>query len=267
MNEITSGCSLVFHVAAATNGSASHQRRVNIDGTRHVALAALQAGAQRLIHVSSIAVYGYGYHGIIGEDLPLQPHHDPYNVTKAAGEALLRDLGQTQGLPYTIIRPGMIYGPRSGMWTGILFRLARRRPTPWLGEGSGSAQPIHVDDVTEQMLIQATHPRAVGEAFHSTPDPSPSWREFIGAYQHLAGHAGWLALPPVLAAILAPVLEGFFRLRDEPKDLPEVIPYVQRRRIYSMAKARDLLGWSPKIDLQSGIETCVPWLREQGLLR
>jgi nucleoside-diphosphate-sugar epimerase len=188
MQEVIQRCSVVYHVAAALGGNIDHQRRVNVGGTRTVAEAAASVGVRRIVHVSTIAVYGYRNRADVTEDTPFDPGHDPYNITKAEAETALREVCAAHGLEYTIIRPGMIYGPRSNTWTRIMFRLARRKPTIFIGDGSGSAYPIHVDDVVDLMTVLASHDATPGEAFNCTPDPSPTWRDFLGAYSRLAGH-------------------------------------------------------------------------------
>ena len=267
MHEVIEGCDYVFNAAAAMGGRLEAQHRVNVIGVRNIMIAAARAGVRRVVHVSSVAIYGFNHTGNITEDLPLQARKDPYNVTKAEGEAILREVGKEHDLSYSIIRPGLIYGPGGGMWTRTMFRLARQKPTIFIGDGSGSVYPIHVDDVVDMMLLLATHPAADGEAFNCTPDPSPSWREFLGSYSRLAGHDSWLGLPVWLAQTKAPLIEFILTLRGEPKELPALLAHSQRTVTYKTTKARDLLGWQPTIDLQTGIESCVPYLRETGLLK
>jgi nucleoside-diphosphate-sugar epimerase len=266
MRAAATGCEIVFHVAAALRGRLADQRKGNVDGTRNVMLAAAAAGAARVVHVSSIAVYGFGCDGRITEDQPHVPGRSPYNISKSEGETVVRTVGAAKNLAYSIIRPGMIYGPHSGMWTGQMFRLARRRPLIWLGDGSGSAYPIHVDDVAALLLILAQHPAASGEAFNCAPDPSPTWRDFLTGYAKLANHSTWLGLPPGLVRIAAPLLDLALWLSGDPQDMRAMLRYAITQRTYSMDKARQLLGWQPQISLDDGIASCVPWLREQKLL-
>lgn len=260
------GCDTVFHVAAALGGSLEQQQRVNIDGSRHVMEAAAAAQVRRVVHVSTISVYGYHHISDVTELTPMRPAFDPYSRTKAAAEDVVREVSARHALPVSIIRPGMIYGPRSRAWTAGIFRIARRRPTLFIGDGSGSAYPIFVDDVVALTILLAVHPHAAGEVFNCTPDPSPTWREFVGHYAALAGHDRWFDLPP---SVFRPIawLAGRFSPSDSLyRDLPTLLPFLLTQRTYRMDKARTLLGWQPQMSLAEGIQQCVPWLHEIGLL-
>ncbi len=266
MKAVTQDCSIVFHVAAALGGKFEKQRHINVDGTRNVMLAAAEAEVERVVVVSSIAVYGYNYDGDITEDREQKPERSFYNITKSQAEGVVREIGAQYNVPYTLIRPAMIYGPRSNAWTSTLFRLAKLNPTPFIGDGHGNVHPIYVDDLVDLMILSATHPAAVGQAFNCSADPAPTWREFLGGYSRLAGHNRWLSIPPIIMRPIAPLIELFLTLRGEPQELPILVDYLQASKTYKMSKARDLLGWQPKTDLQTGINNCIPWLREKGLL-
>lgn len=256
------GCTVVFHVAAALSGSYEAQYEANVEGTRMLLDAAAQAGVQRFVHVSSISVYGYRVSGDITEAIAPAPGADPYPQTKTEAEAVVR----RGSVPFTIIRPGMIYGAGAVNWTGNLFRLARMKPTPFVGSGQGSAFPIHVDDVVDLMVTVAEHPAAVGETFNCAPDPAPTWREFLGHYAQLAGHNRWLALPPVAFSTLARSISIISPSNSRLRDLPDQVGFLQAPITYKMTKAHDLLGWSPRVPLDKGIAGCAHWLREQGWL-
>lgn len=260
------GCDVVFHVAAALSGNLTQQMRVNRDGTGSLAHAAANAGVARFVHVSTVALYGYKNTSDLDENTPPHPGYDPYATSKLAGEQALKEIATARQLTYSIIRPGMIYGPRSGMWTGQMFKVARRKPTIFIGDGSGSCYSIYVDDVVDLTILLATYPNAVGEIFNCTPDPSPTWREFLGAYSRLAGHQSWFGISPLLLRPVA-LLGGLFAPSNGPlKDLPDLLPFSQRYITYKSTKARDLLDWSPRVSLEEGIARCADWLREKGLL-
>lgn len=267
MKQIMQGCSVVFHVAAALGGTQPIQHRINVEGTRNVMLAAAHAKVNRVIHVSSIAVYGYNYNGNITEDFQQKPGKVPYNITKSQAETIVREIGNQLHVDYSIIRPGMIYGPRSNAWTATMFKISKLKPTPFLGKGHGYTHPIYVDDVIDLMIVLATHPKASGEAFNCAPDPAPTWREFLGGYARLAGHNKWLSLPPIVMYPIAPIVEAIFTLQGEPQEVPTLVNFIQAKKTYKMTKAKELLGWQPTMPLQRGIDACAPWLRERGLLK
>lgn len=263
MQEVTQGCDVVIHVAAALGGNLKQQEHINVDGTRNVVEASVQAGVRRFVHVSTISVYGYRNRTDVTESTPYDPGADPYHITKVMAEKVVID--HAADLPYSIIRPGMIYGPRSQAWTRTMFRLSKKR-VYFIGDGSGSAYPIHVEDVANLAILLGHHPAAVNEAFNCTPDPSPTWREFLGGYAKLDGHDRWFAWSPAIFKVIAPVVSALSPKHWQAKDLKDLIPFLTHHITYKTDKARNLLGWQPKITLQEGIQGCVPYLKEKGLL-
>ncbi|MBZ0302760.1 MAG: NAD-dependent epimerase/dehydratase family protein [Anaerolineae bacterium] len=267
MRAVTQGCRFVFHAAAAF-GDWTQQRRVNVAGTRHVLLAAAAANVERVVFVSSIAVYGYAQGGILTEETPLIPTQaDPYSMTKAEAEDVVRTVAAEHDLSYAIIRPGMIYGPHSPNWTDGLFRLARRRPVWWVGDGSGSTFPIYVDDVADLMARLAVHPAAHQQTFNAVNADSVTWREFLLGYARLAGHQSWLGIPLLPVKGLAQLVGWLSPSGSRLKAAPDALRSLYSQRTMTMSKARDRLGWQPQIDLATGLERCVPSLREKGWLR
>lgn len=253
------GCDVLYSVGAALSGTLNEQRRVNVEGVRRLHAAAQAAGVRRVVHVSTLAIYGYSHRGVVTETTPHAPNREAYSTSKWEGEAAVR----AGDVAYSIIRPGAIYGPHSGFWTRTAFNVARRRPTVWIGDGSGSVPAIYVDDVLDMLLMLAEHPKAAGEAFNCVYSPSPTWRAFLGAYARMAGHESWLGIPPLLVRPLA-ALAG---LLPPLRIAPLMLDYIASTRTYSMEKARDLLGWQPRVGLAEGMAKTEAWLREKGLVR
>ncbi len=264
------GCDVVFHSAALLGGHIAQQRATNVEGTRRLLNAAADAGVRRFVHVSTLSVYGVCYNGVIGEDThPPAPCSDPYGITKAEAEAVVREVGAARGVAYSILRPGMIYGPRAGLWTGTMFRLAALVPTPWIGSGGGLAHCVYVDDVCDMMALLATHPAAVGETFNCCSDPSPTWRTFLGEYARLSRGVNddWLELPPEIAYVVGGLAMLFSPPYSRGRMAVDFIRFTQKRAQFSMAKARERLGWQPQVSIEDGVTRCADWLRAQGWLK
>ncbi|HEV7236971.1 MAG TPA: NAD-dependent epimerase/dehydratase family protein, partial [Ktedonobacteraceae bacterium] len=104
----------VFNVAAKTGpwGTEDTYWAINVQGLTDLIHTALDAGVQRIVHTSSITVYGHHLQGIVTEDDPFHAEDNPYSRTKIAGEKLIANLVKDKGAPVVIVRPGWIYGPR-----------------------------------------------------------------------------------------------------------------------------------------------------------
>ncbi|HDO34526.1 MAG TPA: NAD(P)-dependent oxidoreductase, partial [Chromatiales bacterium] len=111
VREAACGMELVFHLAAAqheANVGPEHFRRVNVEGTRNVLEAALAAGVGRVVHGSTIGVYGSASHGELSESTPPSPVN-VYGTTKLEGERLALSYGDR--IPVVAVRISETYGP------------------------------------------------------------------------------------------------------------------------------------------------------------
>jgi uncharacterized protein YbjT (DUF2867 family) len=114
--------------------------------TRNVAEASLRHGVARVVHFSSIAVFGTRS-GEVGEDAPQGEGADWYGRAKIECETIVRDAGR-RGLSSVILRPACVYGPGSDLWTGRIGRLLAARRLGDLGPGGeGTCNLVHVRDV------------------------------------------------------------------------------------------------------------------------
>ena len=263
--EAARGAHVVFHVAALLGGPYAAQHAVNEGGTR-LLLEAVEPDLRRFVHVSSIAVYGNVLPLRVTEDTLLAPGASPYGQSKAEAEAAVWAVAAERGLPVTIIRPGMIYGPGSNMWTANVFQLARLRPTPFFGSGQMPAPVIWLDDLLDLLVCAGEHPSAVGNAFNAVMDPAPSWRSYIGAHSALAGHHDWLPIPVIVGRIFAGMTMLLAPRDSVPRDLPDMLERVIGPSSFSAEKAAALLGWRACTPVVEGVRQSAGWLRQQELL-
>ncbi|MDH3731047.1 MAG: NAD(P)-dependent oxidoreductase [Acidimicrobiia bacterium] len=259
--EAFEGADVLVHCAAALGGPLHHQRRLNRDGTELVARQAARAGVPRLVHISSVAVYGYrGTY--FPETLPLNPSSQAYSTTKAEAEVAARR--EFPGV--TIIRPGGIFGPGARFWSANVVKRAKRRLAFNIGRGDGTLPVVFVDDVADLVATTSTHPAAIGESFNCCLDPAPTWREYQRAYGNLVGSGGWIPLPVSLAKLSAAVVSKLGSEGSTRSVIDELLRYALRQKQFPMDKARSLLGWEPRFDLEGAVAATAPWLRAQGLI-
>jgi nucleoside-diphosphate-sugar epimerase len=262
MRELVAGHAIVFHLAAVAGAErVKAMQAVNVEGAASVLAAARAAGVERFVHVSSISVYGYARCGVVDESVHLFETGDMYGDTKAIGEGLVK----RADLPWTVVRPGQVYGPRGSSWTLGLFNLVRGF-APLVDGGHGSTHPIYIDDLVELLVLAATHPAAPGEVFNGTPDPASDWRTFLMSYAAMRGHSNAVSVP--LWALQPPLALFDWLLPLTGRRLPvrAMLNFMCSDLTYSTRKARDLLGWRPRVDLDEGMRRTEAWLRAEGYL-
>lgn len=191
------------HVLQETNADPlSEFRRVNVEGTRRLAEAALRAGVSRLVFVSSIGVNGESTDGRSGFTEADAPNpQKPYAVSKLEAENALREAA-SGGLSWTIIRPPLVYGGDAPGNFHTLLRLVKRGlPLP-LGSTGNRRTMIGVDNLADVLIHAARHPAAAHETFLVGDSESLSTPALIRALASGMGvPARLLPFPPVLAKL------------------------------------------------------------------
>lgn len=191
--EAIKGCEVIFNCAYDLKGSREKRKQANVVGTENVAKAALRAGT-RLVHVSTVDVYGWPFQETLDESCPRSPGPDIYAQTKFAGEELLWSYHRQHTLPLVIVQPTIIYGPFSRPWTLSVVERLKNRQVVLIDGGEGICNAVYIDDVVDALILAGTEPRALGEAFLiSGPEPS-KWREFYGAFEWLLGKKGTVSI-------------------------------------------------------------------------
>src|SRR5438067_7252661 len=154
LRQAVQGVQRVFNVAAKTGpwGLEDVFWATNVQGLADLVHASMDAGVQRIVHTSSITVYGHHLHGIMTEDDPFHAEDNPYSRTKIAGEKLIANLVRDNGAPVVIVRPGWIYGPRDTASFGRFVSLIASGKGFIVGSGKNIVPVVHVRDVAQGLI-------------------------------------------------------------------------------------------------------------------
>jgi nucleoside-diphosphate-sugar epimerase len=265
------GVEVVYHTAAAVGDwlDPALARRVNVDGTRSLMVAAKDGGVRRVVHLSSLSVLGTKHHQGTDESAPYG-YGDPYTDTKVDSEKLARSFGNGGGLEVVCIRPGFVYGPGDHqVIPGLLNSLASGQ-FRFIGDGSKQMNSIYVDDVVQAALLAGSTPEAAGQVYNVTDDARTPIREFVTFVANYLGvPAPTRSLPVPIAKAGANLLETYARLTHAKKP-----PLLNRSRLrflhynqyYSIDKARRELGYSPRFTYREGLPPTLDWFKESGQL-
>jgi nucleoside-diphosphate-sugar epimerase len=259
------GADLVIHPGALVGMGTEEEDywRPNVIGTRHALDAALAAGAKRFVHFSSIVAFGFDFEGEVDERHPVRANGVPYVDTKIASEQVVLQSHAAEEIECAIVRPGDVYGPGSRYWTEtpIVELRARRLVLPAMGRGMMS--PVYVDDLIAGVMLAGSRPEAAGQIFVITGERSVTTREFFGHYARMLGKRRVPVAPTAAVVALTQAARVFAR---DSEVTPAAARYLARAGSYSIAKARELLGYEPEVGLDEGMRRAEEWLRAEGLL-
>jgi dihydroflavonol-4-reductase len=269
IRSLCEGADAVVHVAGVVRTVGhpdSYYREVHVRGTERLLEAALAAGARRFVHTSTVGVHGDVQTVPGDETSPFRPG-DIYQATKAEADTLALAFGAVNGLPVVVVRPGAIYGPGERRLLKLFRAIARGRYA-LVGTGRSFYHPVYIDDLVSGFLLALDRPEAVGEAFILAGPRYVSQSELAAL---IARHSGGRVLPfhipaapLVWAGVLCETLLSPFGI--EPPIHRRRVEFWTKNRAFSIEKARRLLGYAPRVDLDEGVARTVVWYREAGWL-
>jgi len=222
--------------------------RVNMIGSANVLEAAANlSSVDRVVCFSTSEVFGT--HAFRSEETDktvmgkVGEARWTYAVSKLAEEHLAISYYQEKWLPVAVVRPFNVYGPGQvgeGALRTFIQRALRDEPIQIHGDGAQIRAWCYVDDLVDGVLLAMVHPRAIGESFN------------IGNQKAVVTIYG-------LANAVARVLNSKSLITFTDKDYADV-----ELRIPAIRKARDLLGFEAKIDLEEGIRRTADYYRDLG---
>lgn len=263
------GVEVVYHIAATYREAGqpdSAYRAINVDGTRNLLEVAKESNVKRVVHCSTGGVHGHIAHPPANEDAPFNPG-DVYQETKLAAEQLAREFGSANALDVVVARPIGIYGPGDRRFLTMFRGLARGR-FPMIGDGTPFYHLTFIDDLVEGFRLCGTVPSAKGRTYILA---GPRYTTLEQLVQMVAKELG--VSPPRVhlpvwpfwtAGLLCEMI--CVPLRIEPPIFRRRVDFYTKSRAFDTTRARQELGFNPKVDLEEGIRRTARWYRSEGLL-
>lgn len=257
----------VFHVAGNTSlWSRSHaeQIKVNVRGTRNMVKAALESGAKRFVHTSSVVAYGL-HGGIVTEDTPTRGSAAPVNYirSKALAEREIHK-GIANGLQAVVVNPSNILGRYDTANWSRMFRLIQQGRLPGVPAGGGSF--CHAREVA-RAHVAAAERGAVAQNYLLGGAQS----SYLGLARDVSRVMGlrrrFYPLHPRLMHGYAKLEEVFAPLfRREPEITADTVVLLSQNIYCSSRKAQNELGYQPQ-PMDAMLKDCYDWMLTAGLLK
>ena len=245
----------VIHLAARVHvmrDSASDPvaefRRVNTEGTLHLACQAAEAGVRRFIFLSTIGVNGNStLHGKAFAPTDAPSPHDPYSLSKYEAEIGLHSIAKSTGMELVIIRPPLVYGANAPGNCGKLTRLvAKSFPLP-LGSINNLRSFVGIDNLVDFIVTCLEHPDAANETFMVSDGEDLSTPDLIRRMARAMNRPARLLPVPVWA------LKAGASLLGKGDAVQRLCGNLQ----VDISKSRTLLGWNPPISVDEGLRLAV----------
>jgi nucleoside-diphosphate-sugar epimerase len=265
------GCQYVVHCAALVSDWATGQEitRINVGGTRDLLAAAAGASAERFVHVSTTDVYSYPGTAAVDENHAPAGFGNWYAHTKRGAEAEVRRAAQEDSLDTVILRPATVYGPRSADVVGEIAQALRGGHMVLIDRGRPTAGLCYVENLADATLLALSHDAAPGQAFNITDGLPVTWRQFTDDLASGLGcrPARWSMPYPLAHALGFSAEHGYrllrraTRLTTRPLLSRQAVQVLGKNQDFSNRKARETLGWAPRIDYRTGLDATIDWLR------
>ncbi len=254
---------VIYHLAAGTGLKSFSDSFLNsVVTTRNLLDAALAQGClRRFVNLSSFGVYSNrgNPRRVLDESGPVEPHPESraeaYCYAKVKQDELVSDYGRNRGLPFVMLRPGVVYGPgkhsipgRVGIDSfGVVLHLG----------GSNRIPFTYVDNCAEAIVLAGLKPGIEGETFNIVDEDLPSSRTFLRLYKQNVRGFRSIYVPHLLSYLFCWLWE-----RHSKRSHGQLPPVFSRREwaafwkrtSYSNHKLRTLLGWSPRVPMHQGLE-------------
>ena len=228
MQGICSNVTIVYHLAAIiiTNDERIF-KSINVEGTRIILVEAQKAGVGHFIYTSSASV--------------TYPHPTSYSLSKCSAEALV----VASGIPYTIIRPTLVYGKIGGQEFDMYLDYLQKFPVvPFIGNGRALKQPVHVDDIMRGLLALPGNAATLGKIYNFSGGEAITIRDFSRLCLTLLGKPNklFVYLPVWLCRCIGWVMALF--MKNPPLKWQVIAGIIQDANLDPSEAMRDI-GYNP----------------------
>jgi len=267
------GVDAVVHLAGLVKAVTREELfAVNAAGTGALARAVARTGRTRFVLVSSLAAAGPSAPGHPRtEEEPASPV-SLYGESKLAAEEAAREVAAD--VDVTVVRPGLVYGPRDKEMLPALFRMARSGVVVKAGFGDKRYSAIHVEDLCELIVLAALRGRRLAPSgtegvYFADDGVEYTWEDLARSALQALGRRGVVVpVPEAVSWLVAGASTAAARLTGRAAifSLDKMLEIREAYWTSSSERARRELGWAPRLGLAEGMRRSVEWFRERGLV-
>ena len=279
LDKVLEGVDSVIHVAGIHDYSTPDKIifSVNVDAVENLCDAAIKAGVNRFMHISSVGVYGYSSNPgkpVKEDDPKITPPLNNYNVSKWEGEKVVQKYIKSKGLRATVFRPAAIYGSRSEYGLFLVLKMTyderNKKKKLILGKGNTIEAFLHVKDMCRAVFHAYDHDEMIGEAYNVADDTHMSSAEFyrLLSRELLGEEKDFFHLPLSVAKPLATASQFIARrLKTKPLLEKATLDYVNCDKIWDNRKLKSTGFTFAYPRMEEGMRETLAWYKDNGWFR
>ncbi len=263
-------CDIVYHLASPFGDILQPDSvywDVEVTGTRNVLEASRRHDIRRVVHCSTQGVHGSLTETPGDENSAFDPQ-DYYCYSKVEGERVCQEF-LARGMDIVIVRPTSVYGPGDTRGWLELYRMVARGWFPMIGDGKTLNHPVYVENLAELFELAASAPGAKGRVYLAGDDQPVTLTELVrGVAEALGTEVRIIRFPWYEAARLgASIVETVSKsMSMKPPVFRRRLSWYKTNRAFRIDRAKEELGYEPRINLKEGLARTAEWYRSAGYL-
>lgn len=266
------GIEIVYHAGGATGGGWEAHQSATVEGTKHILDVAKETHAKRVVYFSSLVVYdllGHRNGTSIRENDALVAHperYGPYTMGKIEAEKLVA-AAHEDGLPTTIVRPGIVLGPRGRVLFPHLGFKVKDRFFVILGRGNVRLPLIYIDNLVEGVIQAAGSATAVGRTYNLVDDGDVTVLDYVKRFAEQTGLGSkYIRVPFLLPYSAVGVYEivAALGLMKRGVTSRRQLRWKHRNAVFSTEAAKQDFGWQPTVPMDQALRDTFDWYASLG---
>ena len=271
LEKAVEGVEYIYHVAGNTSAKdLDGYMQGNCQGTKNLVEAALKKtnNLQRFLYVSSQTAAGpaISLNEPTTEDMPMRPITN-YGRSKKASEKMLASYSMT--LPFTIVRPPAVYGPRDTEIFSI-FKMIKLGLATYIGFDEKHISLVHSEDLSRGIIEAAESKRTLGKTYFISSEEFYTWGQIYKLMKKAFGKKNILSLklPHSLVLTAGRISEFFGKFASKPPvfNYEKGIDFIQSYWICSTNSAHKDFNYSQQVSIEEGIKETIEWYRKMKWL-
>jgi len=270
--ENTAGA-LAIHTAGIIHpGRVREFYEVNVQGAKNLLAAAKKARIRRAVMVSSNSPLGCNPHPdhLFDENSPYHPYMS-YGLSKMLMEQAVMEASQAGDLETAIVRPPWFYGPDQPPRQTLFFQMVKSGKAPLVGGGANLRSMGYVDNLSQGLVLAATHPAAAGQIYWIADRRPYAMTEIIDTIErlleeefHIPVAHGRMRLP-AFASTVAEAADAMLQGAGLYNQKIHVLSEMNKTIACSIQKAERELGYCPEVALEEGMRRSIRWCLDRGV--